>query len=119
MRERPLSEIEADLEYYSDLGKIGRVMNLVNEHGTTFDKMHIAIKEGDFERIEFLESLGINITDDSFLKTAVEHEQLLLISYQINKGASAETINEFAKNANNDLILQYLSKNFLRSNFKN
>ena len=94
---RKITEIEAEMEDVAKTGNIGKMMDLVDEHGNTFDKMHAAIADGDLDRITELEQLGINITDARFLKSAVINNQLLVIIYQVNHGADVDKIIRFAK----------------------
>ena len=97
MSNRTIQEIEAEMDEISKTGNIGRMMDLVDEHGNTFDKMHQAIAEGDLDRITELEQLGMNITDAQFWKSAIISDQLLVIVYQVNKGANVDRIIRFAK----------------------
>jgi hypothetical protein len=79
------------------------MMDLVDEHGNTFDKMYQAIIDGDLDRIEELENLGMKITDESLVKAAIIHDQLLVIVYQVNKGADIDMIIDFAKHKDEPL----------------
>ena len=93
---RTLKEIEDDMDRYQKLGDLGMVMDLVDEHGNTFDKIYEAIIEGELERIAELEKLGMNITDEGFLKASIFNDQLLVVAYQVNKGADVDAIIDFA-----------------------
>ncbi|MGE0984355.1 hypothetical protein [Ralstonia pseudosolanacearum] len=94
---RTLKEIEEEMDSVQNTGNIGRMMDLVDEHGNTFDKMHQAIAEGDLDRIAELEKLGMKITDAQFWKSAIISDQLLVIIYQINKGANVNQIINFSR----------------------
>lgn len=94
---RKITEIEAEMEQAAKTGNIGKMMDLVDEHGNIFDKMHEAIVYGDLDRIAELEDLGINITDAQFSKLAIISNQLLVIVHQVNKGADIDQIIQFSK----------------------
>ena len=94
---RTLQEIQKEIDRYKKLGDLGMVMNLIDEHGNTFDKMHDAIAEGDLERIAELEQLGLKITGEQFWKSAIISDQLLVIAHQVNKGVNIDKIIKFAK----------------------
>lgn len=96
MGNRTIQEIEAEMDEVSKTGNIGRMMDLVDEHGNTFDKMHQAIAEGNLDRIAELEQLGLNITDAQFWKSAVISGQLLVVVHQVNRGANVVNIIRFA-----------------------
>jgi hypothetical protein len=96
MNQRTIQEIEAEMEELSNTGNLGRMMDLIDEHGNTLDKMYGAIIEGELERIAELEKLGMNITDEGFLKAAIFNDQLLVVVYQVNKGADVDAIIDFA-----------------------
>lgn len=83
MKERKISEIEAEMKEVAKTGNIGKMMDLVDEHGTTFDKMHDAIAACDLDKIAELEELGMNITDAQFWKSAIISNQLLVVVYQV------------------------------------
>lgn len=104
MNQRTIQEIEAEMEELSNTGNLGRMMDLVDEHGNTLDKMYGAIIEGDLRKIRTLESLGIDITEDCYVKAAIIHEQLLVISYQVNKGADVDLVIDFAAPRKEPLI---------------
>ena len=97
MNGRTIQEIETEMDEVSRTGNIGRMMDLVDEHGNTFDKMYQAIIDGDLDRIEELENIGMKITDESFVKAAIIHDQLLVIVYQISKEAEIDMIINFSK----------------------
>lgn len=101
---RTLKEIEDEMEHYGALGDINMVMDLVDEHSNTIDKMYEAIIEGDLEKIQELEPLGIDVTQNQFVKKAILHEQLLVISYQVNKGADVDLVIDFAAPREEPLI---------------
>lgn len=97
MSQRKIQEIEAEMDKVKKTGNIGRMMDLVDEHGYIIDKMHEAIADGDLDRIATLEQLSINITHAQFWKSAILSDQLLVIVYQVNKGANVDKIINFAK----------------------
>ncbi|WP_175789419.1 hypothetical protein [Burkholderia cenocepacia] len=101
---RTLKEIEDDMDHYGALGEIGTVMDLVDEHGNTIDKMYEAIMEGDLERALELEKLGMDITENHFVKAAILHDQLLVVAHQVNNGADVELVIDFAKPREEPLI---------------
>jgi hypothetical protein len=94
---RTLKEIEAEMDHYQELGNLGKVMDLVDEHGNTYDKMHDAIAEGDLDRIAELEQLGLKITDEQFWNSAIISDQLLIIVQQVNRGVGIDKIIKFAE----------------------
>lgn len=85
MKERTLKEIEEKIDAAALTGDVGRVMDLIDEHGNTMDKMFHAISSGDIERVQELEELGIDLTQNSFLMAAVDHGQLPILRYQVQK----------------------------------
>lgn len=93
---RTLKEIEDEIEHYGALGNIGMVLDLVDEHDNTIDKMYEAIIEGDLKKIQELEPLGMDIIDNYYVKAAIIHKQLHVISYQVNKGADVDLVIDFA-----------------------
>lgn len=97
MTDRTIQEIQAEINEISTAGNIGRMMDLVDEHGNIFDKMYHAIIDGDLIRIAELEKFGMEITDEGFVKAAIIHDQLLVIGYQVSKGAEIDIIIQFAK----------------------
>ncbi|MDO3552052.1 hypothetical protein [Ralstonia pseudosolanacearum] len=106
---RTLKEIEEEMDSVQNTGNIGRMMDLVDEHGNMMDKMYEAIIEGDLDRIRELEDLGIDITEDSFMKTAVLHDQLLVITYQVNKGADVDAVIDFARQKDEPVVFGSMS----------
>lgn len=107
MKERTLREIEEEMDAIIPTGSIGRMLDLVDEHGNTIDKMFHAIFDGKLERIYELEKLGIDITEKSFLKAAIKHDQLLVACHQVHKGADINAIIELSENYDNQNILQW------------
>lgn len=101
---RTLKEIEEEMDKYSDLGDLGKVMDLADEHGNTVDKMYKAIIEGDLEKIKLLEPIGMDITQEHFVKAAIIHEQLLVIAYQVNSGADVDLVIDFAAPRDEPLV---------------
>jgi hypothetical protein len=104
MNQRTIQEIEAEMEELSNTGNLGRMMDLVDEHGYTIDRMYGAIIEGDLEKIQKLEPLGMDITEDCYVKAAIIHEQLLVVIYQVNKGADVDLVIDFAAPREEPLI---------------
>lgn len=102
---RTLKEIKDEMDHYQKLGDLGMVMDLVDEHGNTFDKMHDAIAEGDLDRIAELEQLGLKITDEQFWKSAIISDQLLVIVQQVNRGVNIDKIIKFAKPRDEPFIM--------------
>ncbi|WP_124616215.1 hypothetical protein [Burkholderia contaminans] len=82
-------------------------MDLVDEHGNTIDQMLLAIQEGDLEQIQFLEALGIDLTEEQFIHCSVLHEQLHLIAYQVSKGADVDRLIEIANYRDKPVISQW------------
>jgi hypothetical protein len=68
------------MEIAQNTGNVGRMMYLIDEHGSTIEKMYAAIIDGDVDRVQELEQLGIVITDDCYLKAAILHDQLEVFS---------------------------------------
>jgi hypothetical protein len=106
---RTLKEIEEEMDSVQNTGNIGRMMDLVDEHGNMMDKMYGAIIEGNLEEIQELEQLGIDITEDSFVKAAILHNQLLVITYQVNKGADVDAVIDFARQKDEPLVFGLMS----------
>lgn len=104
---RTLKEIEDEMNHFSALGDIGMVMDLVDEHGNTTDQMLVAIQAGDLERIKLLEPLGIDLTEEQYIHCAVENEQLLVVSYQVSKGADVDSLIKIAAYRDKHLIWQW------------
>ena len=104
MNQRTIQEIEAEMEELSNTGNLGRMMDLIDEHGNTIDKMYGAIIEGDLDKIQKLEPLGMDITEDCYVKSAIIHEQLLVVIYQVNKGANVDLVIDFAASREEPLI---------------
>lgn len=96
MKERTLKEIEQEIEATSPTGNVGKVMDLVDEHGNTIDSMFHAILDGNIERIYELETLGIDVTEDSFVNLAIKHDQLLIVCHQVHKGANINVVINYA-----------------------
>jgi hypothetical protein len=107
MQEKTLKEIEEEMDCNAKQGNIGKVMDLVDEHGNTFDRMHYAIEEGNIERVIELEKLGLNITDRAFLQTAIKHGKNIIVFHQAKKGANLDDVIELAKEHHRDFILQW------------
>lgn len=78
-------------------------MDLIDEHGNLFDKMYAAIADCDLYRIAELEELGMNIKDEQFWKSAIINNQLLVIVYQVKKGADVDKIIKFSEPKNEPL----------------
>ena len=104
---RTLKEIEDDIDKNVPLGNIGKVMDLVDEHGNTIDKMFYAVIDGDLERIHEMENLGIDITDRSLLKAAIKHNQTLVVYHQVKKGANLVVVIEISRDYENIPIEQW------------
>lgn len=94
---RKITEIEEEMEEVAKTGNIGKMMDLVDEYGNTFEKMHAAIADGDLDRITELEQFDMDITDAQFSNSAVISNQLLVIVHQVNKGADIDQIIQFSK----------------------
>jgi hypothetical protein len=107
MKERTLKEIEDEMDATVPTGNVGKVMDLVDEHGNTFDKMFYAIEEGNLERVIELEALGIDITEKRFISVAIKHDQELILFHQISQGASVDDVIDLAKEHEKDFILQW------------
>lgn len=97
MNERTIKEIEAEMDVVQETGDIGRMMDLVDEHGNTFDKMHDAIAECNLDRIAELEQLGLDITDEQFWKAAIISGQLLVVVHQVHRGVDINKIINFSE----------------------
>lgn len=107
MKERTLKEIEEEMDRNAVQGNIGTVMDLVDEHGNTFDKMFYAVCEGDLERIGELEALGVDITNKALLKAAIKHNQQLVVYHQVKQGVALDDVIELAKDYDNLPIEQW------------
>ncbi len=83
---RSLKEIEEEMNRNVPLGNIGKVMDLVDEHGNTTDQMFYAIYDGDLDRICYLEQFGIDMTGESFVVAAVRNDQLMVVANQVRRG---------------------------------
>ncbi|WP_279211865.1 hypothetical protein [Delftia acidovorans] len=107
MKERSLKEIEEKMDQHATQGNIGEVMDLVDEHGNTFDKMFYAVCEGNLLRIYDLEALGIDITEKQFLKAAIKHDQHDVLYHQVKKGVGLDDVIELAKDYDKGYIEQW------------
>lgn len=101
---RTLKEIEEEIDRNVPLGNIGRVMDLVDEHGDTIDQMFYAIFDGDLDRIYDLEKLGIDITGESFVVAAVRNDQLMVVAIQVRRGLNIDLLINIAECEGNQLI---------------
>lgn len=101
---RTLKEIEEEIDRNVSLGNIGRVMDLVDEHGNTIDQMVYAIFDGDLDRIYELEKLGIDITGESFVVAAVRNDQLMVVANQVRRGLNIDLLINIAEREGNQLI---------------
>ena len=101
---RSLKEIEDDMDHYRALGEIGTVMDLVDEHGNTIDRVYEAIMEGALGKAIELTELGINLTEKHFVKAAIIHDQLHIVAHQVNNGADVGLVIDFAKPREEPLI---------------
>lgn len=101
---RTLKEIEEEIDRNVPLGNIGRVMDLVDEHGNTIDQMFYAIFDGDLDRIYDLEKLGIDITGESFVVAAVRNDQLMVVANQVHRGLDVDLLIDIAEREGNQLI---------------
>lgn len=101
---RTLKEIEEEIDRNVPLGNIGRVMDLVDEHGNTIDQMFYAIFDGDLDRIYDLEKLGIDITGESFVVAAVRNDQLMVVANQVRRGLNIDLLINIAECEGNQLI---------------
>ena len=101
---RTLKEIEEEIDRNVPLGNIGRVMDLVDEHGNTIDQMFYAIFDGDLDRIYDLEKLGIDITGESFVVAAVRNDQLMVVANQVRRGLNVDLLIDIAEREGNQLI---------------
>lgn len=107
MKERTLKEIEDEIDSTVPTGNIGKVMDLVDEHGNTYDKMHYAIEKGDLKRVMELEKLGVSSAESRFVMVAVKYEQNLIVFHQVKQGASLKVVIELAKEYNKASILNW------------
>ena len=101
---RTLKEIEDEMDQHVPLGNIGKVMDLVDEHGNTMDQMFYAICDGDLDRIYDLEQLGIDITDESFVVAAVRNDQLMVVADQVRRGLNVDLLIAIAEREGKQLI---------------
>ncbi|MGE1002648.1 ankyrin repeat domain-containing protein [Ralstonia pseudosolanacearum] len=89
MGDRPVWEIEEEMESHQQEGNVGAVMDLVDELGNMQDKLFAAVVDGDLNDILYYESLGFDITDSSYLKVAAQYGQCKIIEFLINQGSDA------------------------------
>lgn len=101
---RTIKEIEEEIDRNVPLGNIGKVMDLVDEHGNTIDQMFYAIFDGDLDRIYDLEKLGIDITGESFVVAAVRNDQLMVVANQVRRGLDVDLLIAIAEREGNQLI---------------
>lgn len=101
---RKLKEIEEEIDRNVPLGNIGRVIDLVDEHGNTIDQMFYAIFDGDLDRIYDLEELGIDITGESFVVAAVRNDQLMVVANQVRRGLNVDLLINIAERESNQLV---------------
>ncbi|MHA6897968.1 hypothetical protein [Ralstonia pseudosolanacearum] len=107
MKERTIKEIEEDMDKYSEAGELGKVLDLVDEHGNTYDKMYWAIIDGDISRVIALEKLGIDVTTTQFVEEAIKQDQEVIVFHQVKQGANLDEVIELAKKHENDFIVQW------------
>lgn len=107
MNERTLVKIEEEIVIYAEQGNLGKVMDLVDEHGNTIDQMLRAILNGDLDEIYYLEQFGIDITEEHFVLAAVRNDQLMVIANQVRRGLNADRLIEIADKEGNQLIFQW------------
>ena len=86
MGDRPVWEIEEEMEYHQEEGNIGAVMDLVDEMGNMQDRLYGAVANGDINDVLYYDSLGFDITDPSYLNVAVQYGQCKMIDFLINQG---------------------------------
>ena len=101
---RTLKEIEGEMDRNVPLGNIGKVMDLVDEHGNTMDQMFYAIYDGDLDRICYLEQFGIDVTGESFVVAAVRNDQLMVVANQVRRGLDVDLLIAIAEREGNQLI---------------
>jgi len=101
---RTLKEIEDEMDQHVPLGNIGKVMDLVDEHGNTMDQMFYAIYDGDLDRICYLEQFGIDVTGESFVVAAVRNDQLMVVANQVRRGLDVDLLITIAEREGNQLI---------------
>lgn len=101
---RSLKEIEEEMNRNVPLGNIGKVMDLVDEHGNTTDQMFYAIYDGDLDRICYLEQFGIDMTGESFVVAAVRNDQLMVVANQVRRGLDVDLLIDIAEREGNQLI---------------
>ena len=101
---RSIKEIEEEMDRNVPLGNIGRVMDLVDEHGNTMDEMFNAIINGDLDRIYYLEQFGMDITGESFVVAAVRNDQLMVVANQVRRGLDVDLLIDIAEREGNQLV---------------
>lgn len=101
---RSLKEIEEKIDRNVPLGNIGRVMDLLDEHGNTVDQMFYAIIDGDLDRIHYLEQFGMDITGESFVVAAVRNDQLMVVANQVRRGLDVDLLISIAEREGNQLV---------------
>lgn len=89
---RSLKEMEEEMDSNVPLGNIGRVMDLVDEHGNTMDDMSYAIFDDDLDRIHHLEHLDMDITGESSVVAAVRNDQLMVVANQVRRGLDIDLL---------------------------
>ncbi|GKS86464.1 hypothetical protein AVMA1855_19950 [Acidovorax sp. SUPP1855] len=101
---RSLKEIEEEMGRNVPPGSIGKVMDLVDEHGNTMEEMFNAIIDGDLDRIYYLEQFGIDITGESFVVAAVRNDQLMVVANQVRRGLDVDLLINIAERERNQLV---------------
>ncbi|MCA7983695.1 MULTISPECIES: ankyrin repeat domain-containing protein [Burkholderia cepacia complex] len=96
MSDRTVSKIEEEMEQYQEEGNVGKVMDLVDELGNLGDRLCTACAHADWEEIQHLESLGMDLTENTFLKVAAKYGQPEVIMYLADKGADVHVDNDAA-----------------------
>lgn len=104
---RTINEIEDEIDSPVPTVNADKVMDFVNEHGSSHDKMAYAIIDGDLERVIAIEKLGIECIDRQFIKLAIKHNRQFIVHHQVKKGASLDEVIDISRDYENISILSW------------
>jgi len=96
MKERTLAEIMKEMDHHVNKGNLGKVMDLVDDHGNLIDRMEYAIIDGDLELVGHLETLGVNSIHERFIRVAIRAKDFDILQHHILMGANIDEIIEFS-----------------------
>lgn len=84
MERRSFQQLEDEIN--ANLNNPSAFEELIKEQAVAMEELYWAIRDGDSEKAEYLQSLGFSIYDQLSLESAAEHGDWLVIEYLANKG---------------------------------